>query len=113
MVDGAVVPDGEVVDVLPAVAHLQVVVLDDQGDEPVQEALGLVVREPFDPLHVRAYREHALPARHRVRADNRVVRLQRLAHVLRSAPRPGEDLEPVVCRCRVEGWLCAVRRQAL
>lgn len=44
VVDAAVVPDGEVVGALPAVPHLQVVVLHDQPHEPIQEPARLFVR---------------------------------------------------------------------
>lgn len=44
VVDATVVPYGEVVLILPAQADLEVVVLDDELDEPVEEVSGLVFR---------------------------------------------------------------------
>lgn len=35
VIDAAVVPDGEIINVVPSVAHLQIMVLDDQLDKPV------------------------------------------------------------------------------
>lgn len=113
MVDGAVVPDGEVVEVLPAVADLEVVVLDDEVDEPVEEVARLVVGEALDALDVVADGEDALPARHGVRADDGVVRLEGFPYVLGGPAHAGEDLEAVVRGRLVEDGLRAVRGQAL
>lgn len=35
VIDAAVVPDGKIINVVPSVAHLQIMVLDDQPDKPV------------------------------------------------------------------------------
>lgn len=44
VIDAAIVPDGEIIDIVPSVTDLQVVILDNQADEPIQEILGLVFR---------------------------------------------------------------------
>lgn len=43
VVNTAIIPDGKIIDVGPSVADLQVMILDDQADKPVQEVLGLVI----------------------------------------------------------------------
>lgn len=87
MIRASIIPDGHVVHVLPPVAQLQVVVLADELHEPLQEVLRLGLVEAVDHLHVVADGVHALPARHRVRADDGVHGLEHLADVLGRAPR--------------------------
>ena len=53
MVDAPVVPDGEIVGVLPAVTDLQVVVVGDEVDEPFQGVLALELGEAVDLLDLR------------------------------------------------------------
>lgn len=67
-----VVPDGDVVGVLPAQTHLDRVVLCHEVVEPLEEVVALLGRDVVDVPHVRADGEDALPARHRVRADHGV-----------------------------------------
>lgn len=108
MIDAAIVPDGEVVDVGPPVANLQIMVLDNQTDEPVQEVLRLVVRETVDVFHVVTHGEHRLPAGDRVGPHNRVNSLEHVADVLGSTACGSEELEVVLLRCCVEIWLGVV-----
>lgn len=105
MVHRPVVPDGQIVDILPPVADLQVVVLDDELDEPVEEVLRLGLAQPVDLLDVVAHGEDALPARHGVRADDGVDRLEELAHVLGGAPLGAVQLEAVALSRLVEARL--------
>lgn len=88
-------------------------VLDNELDKPPQEVLGLVVRQPVDALHVVAHGEDGLPAGYGVRADNRVDRLEGVAHVLGGAARLGEELEIVALRGIVESRLGVVRCQGV
>lgn len=69
MVHAAVIPNREVVGTLPAVPHLQVVVVDDEAQEPRQQAVGLARREAVNVLDVVAQCEHGLPACYGVGAD--------------------------------------------
>lgn len=52
VVHAPVIPDGNIVGVLPLEAHLQVVVLDNELDEPVKEMLALLVGQAVDALAV-------------------------------------------------------------
>lgn len=113
MVDAPVVPDGQVVGIAPPEPHLQVVVLLDELHEPAEDALALLVRQPVDALHVVAHAKHRLPPRHRVRADQRVRRLEGCADVLGGPARRGVDGE-AVARGRVgEARLGVVRCQGV
>lgn len=65
----------------------------------------------MNPLHVVADGEHALPARHRVRAHDGVDGLEDLAHVLGRAPGRRVHREVVARGRLVEGRLRVVPRQ--
>lgn len=105
MVHRPVVPDRQIVHVLPAVPHLQVVVLDDELHEPAQEVRRLLVAEAVDLLHVVADGEDGLPAGDRVRADDGVDGLEELADVLRGAALGRVDAEAVAVGGLVEARL--------
>ena len=82
MVCASVIPDCHVVDVFPLESDLQVMVLHDKTSEPVEKVLALGFTEPMNALSVLANCEDRLPTRDRVRADNGVDCLQRIAFVL-------------------------------
>ena len=52
VIRAAVVPDGKVVDVLPAVSDLQVMVLNQQPRKPILQVRSLVPRHTVDVLQV-------------------------------------------------------------
>jgi hypothetical protein len=62
VVHAPVVPDGQVVLAVPAVAELQVVVLRDELDEPVEEVVALGLAETVNLLGVVADCVDGLPA---------------------------------------------------
>ncbi len=113
MVDATVVPDGNIMDVLPLETHLQVVVLHDELHEPVEEMPGFLIAQPVDALDVVPDSEHRLPSCDRVRANNRVDRLEDLAHVFGCATCSTPELK-VVLLCRlVEAGLGVEGRQSV
>jgi hypothetical protein len=87
MENAPVVPDGNIIRVLPLEPHLQIVVLVHQLQEPLQQSPALLFRHPVHVLHVAAHGEHALPPRYRVRPHHRMNRFQLAADVFRRAPR--------------------------
>lgn len=111
VIDAAVVPDGEVINIFPPVTNLYVMVLDNETDKPIQEVLGLVLRETVDMLDMVAHGEHGLPASHRVGAHYRVDGLEDLTDILGGAARRGKQLEAVLVGCCVEVWLGVVCRE--
>ena len=113
MVDAPVIPDREVVYIAPPVPHLQVVIVHYEAHEPVEEMPGLVIGEPVDLGHVVADGEDALPARHRVGADDRVDGLEDLADILGRTALLGEKLEVVLLGGLVEAWLSVGGRQSV
>ena len=72
MVCTAIIPDGQIVPVPPPVPALDVVVPDDEVEEPVQQFGGFVFRQIVDLLHVVAKGEEGLPSRDRVRSNHGV-----------------------------------------
>ncbi len=105
MVNGAVVPDGEIIDVLPAVADLKVVVLDNELGEPVEEVLGFSLAEAVDLSNVVANSEDTLPAGDRVGADDGVDGLKELADVLGGTTLSTVNLKAVAVSSLVEAGL--------
>jgi len=113
VIHAPVVPDGQVVLVLPPVAHLQVVVVDDQADEPVEQRAALESCHVVDLLHVRTDGEDGFPASHWVGADHGVDGLEDLADVLGGAALGGVELEAVAFGSLVEAGLCVSRGESL
>lgn len=111
VIDTTIIPNGEIVDVVPTVTDLQVMILHNQADEPVQEVLGLVVGQPVDVLDVVAHGEHGLPARHGVGAHYRVDGFEYVADVLGGSSGRREELEVVLLGGCVEVWLGVVCRE--
>lgn len=105
MVHTPVIPDREIVGVLPPVTDLQIVVIDEQSHEPGQQRLALELGDVVHLGHVLADGEHGLPAGDRVGANDGVDGLEQLADVLGGAARLGEELEAVAGGGLVEAWL--------
>jgi hypothetical protein len=76
MEDKAYVPKGinltKVVFVLPLMAHLQVVVLNNKSNKPIQKSLAFTFSEAVDHLAVLANRVQTLPSGNWVGAYHRV-----------------------------------------
>lgn len=113
MVNTTIIPDGKIIDVGPSVADLQVMILHNQADEPVQEVLGLVFREAVNVLDVVAHGEDRLPAGHGVGAHDGVDSLKYFSDVLGSSTRRSEEFEVVLLGCCVEVWLGVVGRESV
>lgn len=113
MVDTAVVPDSNVVLRLPAETDLEVMVLDNKLDKPVEEVLALFLGKTMDLLDVMADGKDRLPACHRIGANNRVDRLEDIANILRSAALTCVDLKVVALGCIVEKGLSVVGRKSV
>lgn len=109
MIHASIIPNRQVIHILPTKPDLKIMVLNDELDEPIEEPLALGLGEPVDALHVVADGEHALPPRYGVRADHRVDGLEDLASVLGRAARRRVDLEVVPLGGFVEGGLRVVR----
>lgn len=103
----------KIVRILPAIAHLQVVVLDNKSYEPVEEMPALLLGDIIDLLHVRANSEDTLPTGDRVGTDDRVLGNELLSDVLGSATRTRVDLEIVELGNFVEAGLRIGCSQAL
>jgi len=126
MVHGSVIPDSyrvryevliwgwehtEIIGVLPAVAHLQVVILDNKSNKPLKKMAALFFRKTIDLLDVRANGEHTLPAGDRVGADHGVLGNQLLSDIFGCAAGSGVDCEIVVFGDLVESRLGICCRQ--
>lgn len=113
MVHRAVIPDGEVIDVLPLVTDLQVVVLDNELHEPVEEVARLGLAETVDLLDVMASAEDALPAGDGVGANHGVDGFEELADILRRTTLGAVDLETIALSGVVEAGLSVGRSECL
>lgn len=69
MIHAAIIPDRQIIRILPSMPNLQVVVLRNQLYEPVQRGFAFFFGEPVDLLHVVADCEDGLPTGHRIGAD--------------------------------------------
>lgn len=58
VVNTPVVPNGNIIHILPLEADLQIMVFDDELDEPVKEVLALLIREAMDALDVVSDSKH-------------------------------------------------------
>jgi hypothetical protein len=71
-----------IIRILPLVSQLTVVLFNDQLQEPIEKALALIWRHVIDTFSVVANSKKALPARHRVSADNRMAGREGIAYVV-------------------------------
>ena len=92
----------EIIRVLPAEAHLQIMILHDQVYEPVGEMFALFVAQSVDFLHMGANSEDTLPSCNRIGADHWVLSTQIFADILRGTARALEDLEAAILRKLIE-----------
>lgn len=101
----------KIVLVLPAETDLQVVVVDNQTDEPLQQVVTLFFGQSINLADVVTDGEDTLPAGHGVGADDRVDGRQVVADVVGAASRFGVQLKLVVLGALVEGGLriCCVK----
>ena len=111
MIHAPVVPDCQVIEVVPLVPDLQIVVLHNQRHKPVEEVLALLLGQAIDALHVAADAKHRLPSRHGVGPDERVGCFKHLAHVLGSATRGRVNVEAVALGRLGESGLGVMSRQ--
>ena len=95
MVHTPIIPNRHIIHALPLVPHLQIVVLHNQLNKPIQKVLALLLAQAMNALHVVADGEDGLPARDRVGADDGVHGVERLADVFGGAARRRVDGEVV------------------
>jgi hypothetical protein len=95
----AVVPDRDIVLVLPAEPHLQIVIILQQAFEPGQKHLALLLRHTIDELAVMADREQRLPPRHGVGPDDGVYSMQLTPDILRRATHFRVELKIAALGC--------------
>ena len=97
-----IVPNRHVVDILPADAGLQIMIVFQQRLEPAQQQSAFFRRHPVDVVDVLSHRVQTLPARHRVGADHRVHGAEHAAYVLGGAARLVVDFDACPCSGVVE-----------
>lgn len=106
MVHATVVPDGQIIGVLPSMADLEIMVLHDQGKEPVQRMLALLLTKLIDLRHVVAYTKDGFPAGYRVCANNWMDGFQLGPYVLWRTSRFAVQFEVVILRGGTKPRLC-------
>lgn len=72
MICTAIVPDGDVIDVFPAVPYLEVMIFHQQSHEPIFQRFTLVWCDPIDVLEVMSYGIEGSPACDRIGPHHRV-----------------------------------------
>ena len=102
MVHTSIIPNREIIGILPSMSHLQIVVIDNQPHEPVKQRLRFRLREAVHPLHVMTNSKHRLPAGHGISAYHGMDGFELFAHVLGRAAGFAVDVEPVLGCCEVE-----------
>lgn len=105
MIHTPIIPNRQIIHILPLMPNLQIVVLDNELHEPLQRTLGLLGRELVDLLHVVADGEDGLPACDRVGVDHGVDGFEDFADVFGGAARLAVDFETVFFGGFVEGGL--------
>lgn len=105
MVDTPVIPDGEIIRVLPPVADLEIMVINQQPHEPREQRLALKLGDIVHLGHVLTDGKHRLPPGNGVGADDGVDSLEEIADVLGGAARLGVELEAVALGGLVEAGL--------
>ena len=113
MEHGTVVPNCEVIDILPFVADLQVMIFHNKLNEPVEKVARLGFAKSIDLLDVMARTEDALPACDGVCADHWVDGFEELANVLRRTALGAVDLEAIPLGSIVKSWLSVCCGQSL
>lgn len=69
MINGSVIPNGQIVDILPSVSDLQVVVVNHKANKPLKELFRFGFCESIDLLCMVSKCENRLPARDWVCTD--------------------------------------------
>lgn len=106
MQNAAVVPDGDIIRVLPAMTNLKVVVVCDQVDKTSQHLVAFLLSEAVDTLYVVTNTEDALPTSDWVGANDWVYSLQLSTDVLGSATRLAVQLKVVLLSRFCKARLC-------
>jgi hypothetical protein len=112
VVHASVVPDGQIILVLPSLADMQIVVLNNQLDEPFQCMLAFLLGQAVDLLHVMANSKDRFPACDGIRSDHGMLRSQFATHVLRSTARLVVQVESVFLCGEIETRLRVCGREA-
>ena len=93
MVYTPIIPNRQIILVNPPMAHLQIMVLNNQSHKPFQKRFALQRRQIIDLLHMVSDGENGFPARHRIRAHDRMYGDEVFAHIVGRATGVGVELE--------------------
>lgn len=105
MIHTSIIPNREIIRILPPMTDLQIMVLDNQLNEPVQGPLTLFLGQPVDMLDVVSNAKYRFPASYWVGADHGMHSLQVCANILGSAAGFGIQLETVLFSAEAEAGL--------
>lgn len=106
MINTSIIPNREIVRILPPMPDLQIMVLDNQLNEPVQGPLALFLGQSIDLLDVVSYSKYRFPASDWVGANHGMDSLQVCADVLGSTAGFGVELKTVLFGAETEAGLC-------
>jgi hypothetical protein len=105
MIHAAIIPNRDIVRVLPPIPHLQVMVLRNELHKPLEQVPALVLGKIVDLLHVVPDGEDALPSGYGVCAHDRVDCFEDFADVFGRAAGAWVDREVVLVCDLVEAGL--------
>lgn len=113
MVNAPVIPDSHVIDILPLQTDLQVMVLDDEVDKPIEKMAALGLAEPMDAFDVLTNSKNRFPSGHGVRAYDRVNSFEHLAYIFRGAAFRAVDPKAILFGGLIELRLGVFGRQRI
>jgi len=82
MIHTSIVPDRQIIGILPSMTDLQIMIINYQGQELIQKSLAFELRQPIDALDMMPKRKDRLPACDRIGAYNWMDSFEDLADVL-------------------------------
>jgi hypothetical protein len=106
MIDTPVIPNRQIIRILPSVTDLQVMVLNNELHKPVQGSSALFLRQSVDLLDMVSNPKNGLPSCDWVCANHRMNGLQVSAHVLWGSTRFTVELETVLLGAEAKAGLC-------
>lgn len=73
MIHAPIIPDRQILRVLPSVPHLEIMIISDQIHEPPKRLLAFEIAKSIDRLHMMSNGENGFPASDGVCANYRVL----------------------------------------
>ena len=102
MIHTPVIPDRQIVRILPSMSNLKIMIVNNQSQKPIKKPLALAFCQPVDVLHVVAQREDRLPPCDGICTDYWVHGNQLFADIFGRPACFGVDFESIFGRGFIE-----------